>query len=192
MPQAIRIVDRIQDQQDFSGTPTDGLFVVYNATLGKFVQPTSFSHNNTDGSISLSTTITKYNSVATAGWGVPAVYGQARSTAQTGAVASVASYTVGAADGSFHVSANVNVTTYSSGTFTVTVTYTDEGNTSRTTTFNFSNTTGTLGTSIAAAGPFQGLPLHIRAKASTSITIATTGTFTSLTYNVEGNIIQIA
>jgi len=62
--------------------------------------------------------VNKYNSVATVGWGVPAIYGRGRSTAQTAAVASVATYTVGAADGSFFVSANILVTTATLHSFT--------------------------------------------------------------------------
>ena len=104
----------------------------------------------------------------------------------------MATYTVGASDGSFWVSANVNVTAFAVGTFNVTCTYTDETNTSQTLKMNFSTLTGTIGIAIAATGPFEGIPSHIRAKAGTAITIATSGTFTSLTYNVEGNISQIA
>lgn len=118
----------------------------------------------------------------------------ARSTAQTGANASVLSYTVGTNDGSFRVSSNVLVTASTTHAFTVTCTYTDEGNTSRTITFNFSQLAGTIGTSIAnAAGtvPYEGIPLNIRCKGGTTITIATTGTFTSVTYNVEGSITQL-
>ena len=117
-----------------------------------------------------------------------------RSTAQTGAVASVTAWTVGANDGSFKVSANVLVTASTTHAFTVTCTYTDEGNTSRTATLNFQNVGGTVLTSIANAGgavPYLGLPLEIRCKAATTITIATTGVFTSVTYNVEGSITQI-
>lgn len=128
----------------------------------------------------------------TTGWGSPAIYGYGRSVAQTAAVPTVATYTVGTSDGSFLVSSNVNVTTYTAGTFTTTVTYFDETNTSQTVTFNFSTTAGVLGTAIATAGPFEGVPLRIRAKASTAITVATTGTFTSLTYNVEADITQVA
>lgn len=143
-------------------------------------------------SISPTGLINNYASVATTGWGVPAIYGTGRSTAQTAAVTSVATYTVGAADGSFWISANVNVTTFAVGTFNVTCTYTDETNTSNTLKLNFSSVTGTLGIAVAAAGAFEGIPAHIRAKAGTTITIATSGTFTSLTYNVEGSINQIA
>lgn len=138
--------------------------------------------------------IETYSGVSTVGYGVPAIYGTGRSAAQTAAVATVATYTNGAADGSFVVSANVNVTASTTHSFTTTVTYTDETNTSRVLTLNYSQLTGTLLTAITnvqGVGAYEGVPLHIRCKASTAITIATTGTFTSVTYNVEGFITQI-
>lgn len=147
------------------------------------------------GQVYLGDKITTYNSIATAGWGVPAVYGSGRSVAQTAAVASVATYTVGAADGSFLIASNVNVTTSTAHNFTVTCAYTDETNTARTLTLSFIQIGGgtpiaTI-TNVTGAGPYEGVPNHIRCKASTAITIATTGTFTTVTYNVEGIITQI-
>jgi hypothetical protein len=142
--------------------------------------------------------ITSYGNataVATAGWGVPAIYSAGRATAQTAANASVATYTNGATDGSFEVSANVLVTASTTHNFTVTVAYTDEGNTARTLTLNFASLAGVLATAIINTGgtvPYEGVPMHIRCKASTAITVATTGTFTSVTYNVEGIIKQMA
>lgn len=117
-----------------------------------------------------------------------------RSAAQTAAVATVVTQTVGAADASYIISANVLVTTSTVHSFTVTCAYTDEGNTARTITMTFSNLAGTLLTAIAnAAGavPYEGVPLHIRAKAATTITLATTGTFTTVVYNIDGRISQI-
>lgn len=161
-------------------------------------QPFVLGTNNTaimtilgSGNIEIQKLISKYNAVSTAGLGIPAIYGQGRATAQVAANASVATYTVGSADGSFMVSGNVNVTAFAVGTFNVTVTYTDETNTSQTLKMNFSSLTGTIGIAIAATGPFEGIPAHIRCKAATAITVATSGTFTSLTYNVEGYITQI-
>jgi hypothetical protein len=118
-----------------------------------------------------------------------------RATGQTAANTSVATYTLGAADATYEVSANVLVTTSSAEAFTVTVDYTDEGNTARTATLNFQIIAGTIGTAINFANgavPYAGLPLHVRCKASTAITIKTTGTFTGATYNVEGVIKQQA
>lgn len=151
--------------------------------------------NQTSSFTNFSSKITTYNAIATAGWGVPAIYGSGRSTAQTAAVASVAAYTVGGSDGSFEISANVLVTTSTLHSFTVTCAYTDEGNTARTLTLSFSNLAGTFLTTIAnAAGavPYEGVPVRIRAKSGTAITVATTGTFTTVTYNVEASITQLA
>jgi len=138
---------------------------------------------------------TRYNAVNTTGWGVPAIYASGRSTAQAAAVASVATYTVGAADGSFDVSANVNVTASTTHSFTATVTYTDETSTSRTLTLTFSQLGGALVTSITqvtGTGPYSSVPFRIRCKSGTTITVATTGTFTSVAYNVEADIEQVS
>jgi hypothetical protein len=123
-------------------------------------------------------------------------YSSARSVAAIVAVTSVNSITVGGSDGTFKISANVLVTTATTHAFTVTCAYTDEGGTARTATLSFTNVAGTaIVTSVANATgtvPYQGLEITIRAKAGTTITIATTGTFTSVVYNVEGIIQQVA
>lgn len=126
---------------------------------------------------------------------VVSAYQTARSVAQTAAVTSVVAWTVGANDGSFLVSSNVLVTASVTHSFSITVSYTDEGNTARVLTLNFSQLTGTFLTAITnvqGVGAYEGIPLHIRCKAATTITIGSTGTFTSVTYNAEGAITQIA
>lgn len=126
---------------------------------------------------------------------LPQIVAKGRAEAQPAAVASLASYTVGA-DSSFLVYANVLVTTATNHSFTVTVAYTDEGNTSRTITITFwMVTAGTTNSTIAnatGAVPYHGFPYAIRCKSGTTITIATTGTFTTVVYNVEGFIVQTA
>lgn len=170
----------LSDANDASGIAFGG-----GASLGSW----------TSSGLVLVPKITKYNNITTTGWGVPAIYGYARPAAgQVGAV-TLSTYTVGAADGSFLVSANILVTTATLHSFTVTCTYTDEGNTSRTLTLQLSTIAGAFITAITNAQgtvPYEGVPLHIRAKASTSITIATTGTFTTVVYNGESSITQIA
>lgn len=157
-----------------------------------------FSSNAGGPTFSIASTgrLSEYGDVATAGWGLSAVYSAGRSTAQTAAVASVATYTNTSADGSYIVDANVLVTTAGSANFTVTCAYTDEGNTARTVTMTFGLVAGGVATTaiVAANGavPYMGVPLHLRVKASTAITVATTGTFTGCTYNVEGSIRRIA
>lgn len=147
------------------------------------------------GALLMDGLIGEYNNIATAGWGVPAIYAVGRATAQTAAKATLATYTVGSADGSFIVSGNVLVTTSTTHNFTMTVSYTDEGNTARTLTLSFSSLAGVIATTIINTGgavPYEGVPMHIRAKASTAITVQTTGTFTSVTYNCEAVIQQVA
>jgi hypothetical protein len=174
---------------------TNDFDIIYNTAAGG-------SHYFSSGAggalltINSSGSIATYRTAATAGWGVPAIYAAGRSTAQTAAVTSVATYTNTAADGSYEVSANVLVTTATSHAFTVTCSYTDEGNTARTATMSFSLLAGgAMTTSVANANgavPYMGIPLTIRSKASTAITIATTGTFTTVTYNVEGFIKRLS
>lgn len=120
--------------------------------------------------------------VGPASTGVKA-YGRTVGTAA--AVPSITSYAVGAQDGSYLVSSDVLVTAYTAGTFTTTISYTDESNTPRVLTINYTSLAGVVGTAVAAAGPFSSEVYHIRVKAATTITAATTGTFTTLTYNVE-------
>lgn len=147
------------------------------------------------------TGIEKMANISTQGLGAPAIYGFGRKAAQTAACIStggspnpVTTYTNIATDGSFLVTCNVLITTATLHNFTVTCEYTDEGNTARTATFTLNNLAGTPLTAITNTGgavPYEGLPMHIRCKASTSIKICTAGTFTTVVYNVEGSIMQI-
>lgn len=121
-----------------------------------------------------------------------------RATAQVATNASVVTLTVGAADASFRVSANVLVTTATTHAFDVNCTYTDEGNTARTVVmpFRLVGSTTALVSSVAngnGAVPYMGVPVHIRCKAATVITIrsAAGGTYTTVVYNIEGAIEQI-
>ena len=118
-----------------------------------------------------------------------------RKTAQTAAV-NLATYTVGGSDASYMVSANVLVTTATVHAFTVTCSYTDEGNTARVLTLQFSSLAGAMVTSIAnAAGavPYEGVPMHIRCKAGTTIIIgaAASGTYTTCVFNLEERIVLL-
>jgi hypothetical protein len=161
-----------------------------------FDQNLNVADSPTFAALTLAGKLASYNGVTTSGWGIPVIQKAARATAQIAANASVATYTNGAADGSFEVSANVLVTASATHSFSVTCAYTDEGNSSRTATLSFLLVAGTALTTLVANGngtvPYMGLPLHIRCKASTSITIATSGTFTSVTYNVDAAIKQLA
>lgn len=114
------------------------------------------------------------------------------------AVASVCATLVGASDATYEILMNVLVTTSTTHTFTCQCTYTDEGNTGRTVTmpFRLVGDTTALTSSIAATAtvPYIGVPLLIRCKAATAITLLTqaAGTYTAVTYNVEGLIRKVA
>ena len=135
-----------------------------------------------------------YNGVATLGWGIPAVYGYVRPAQQVNSLVTLAAYTVGAADGTFLVSGNVNVTVATASLIGISCTYTDESNTSRVLVLNLSNIAGVFATAttLNTTGAFEGVPMHIRAKTATSITLATTGTVTTVTYTAEAFIVQLA
>lgn len=138
--------------------------------------------------------VAKFNNVATVGYGHPTIYAAGRVTAQTAANASISTFTVGASDGSFEVSANMNVTASTALATTLTCTYTDESNTARTMIFPIQQLSGSFiaAGAITGVGAWETPVIHIRCKASTAITILTSaGTFTSVTYTAEGIIRQL-
>lgn len=143
---------------------------------------------------------TQYNSINTAGGGLPSIYGYGDVTAvvNTGSAA-IATYTVGAADATFEVGCNVLVTTSTTHSFSCDVTYTDEGNTARTMVLPMEQLGGAfitngLITNVTGAGPYEAPVMTIRAKAATAITVRTSagGTFTTVTYNGRGVIKQVS
>lgn len=137
---------------------------------------------------------TTYNGVATAGYGAAIVVAAPRQTAVTNALATLATYTVPAADSTYRISANVQVTAATTAAMTVVCTYTDETNTSRAQTIPFCQLAGTFLTSITnvtGTGPYEGATLEIRCKASTTIVFTTAGTVTGITYNIQGTVTQL-
>lgn len=119
-----------------------------------------------------------------------------RQTGKTAALTSFAVAAVPARDSSYMVSVNVRVTTATTHSFTVVCSYTDEVGTARTATLPFVLVAGSaiVNSIINATGtvPYEGIPIHIRCQASSSIGISTTGTFTSVVYNIEAVIRPIA
>lgn len=127
--------------------------------------------------------------------GIIGVARYARFTGLTAAGSGIGNQTVGAVDSSYVVSANVLITSSTTYSFTVVCNYTDEGNTARQAAFSFSNVAGTISTLIVNTGgavPYMGLPLHIRCKAGTSLSVQSlNGTFTNVIYNIEAQFVQI-
>lgn len=136
---------------------------------------------------------TSLKGITVAGYGVPVIVAASRVTAQSAANTSISTFTVGAADGSFEVSANMNVTASTALATTLTCTYTDESNTARTMVLPIEQLSGSFiaAGAITGTGAWETPVMHIRAKAATAITILTSaGTFTSVTYTAEGIIKQ--
>ena len=147
------------------------------------------------GNVTLLGKLASYNGIAAAGNGEAVVVSAPRTAANTNALWTPAAYTTPAVDTSYEVSANINVTAATAAAMTCTCTYTDETNTSRVLTLGFTQLSGatilTSITNVTGTGPYESLTYHIRCKASTTVTFATAGTVTGVTYNAEGNLRQI-
>lgn len=150
---------------------------------------------NPDGTGTITTTSTfgSYKNIATEGDGLLAIRKVGRITAQSGA-ATICTLTTPAADASYRVSANMLVNSAVAISTSINVSYTDEGNTARTMIMPLTGLAGTFvaGGLATTTGPFESATMHIRTKASSTITIAVaSGTFTTVDYNAEAAITQI-
>lgn len=146
--------------------------------------------------LTIGSRLISYNGVASAGWGLWQPVAYQRRIGEIAALPSLATYTLGGADGSFIINANVNVTTSTTHNFTTRCNYVDETNTNRSVILGFAQLTGatwiTAITDVTGAGPYHSASYPIRCKAGTAITLFTTGTFTTLVYNAEGSIVRTA
>ena len=125
---------------------------------------------------------------------VPLIKNYNSAAGLTGANA-LPTFTTAGADSTYVISANININSVTLASFQMTCSYTDETNTARTLILNFSQINGTFVqtlTNALGAGAYEGVPLHIRTKASSTIIFATTGTFTTVTYRMEAMAIQYA
>lgn len=147
------------------------------------------------GNLDVGAKITAYNQLTTAGLGVPVIVAAATATAQSAANASIATYTVGAADGVFEVSMEMFVSAVTTLVTTMTCTYTDAGSNARTMILPVQQLAGSFiaAGAVTGTGVWETPVMKIRAKASTAITLLTSaGTFTGVTYSASGAILQIA
>lgn len=137
-----------------------------------------------------------YNSIATAGGGIPAVYASYSTTANTGAVTNAINYTPPATAGRYRISGIVNMTAWTTpASFTVAVTYKDDSGNARTETMTVSRgSTGATAAAITAVDRWYfELPLFAIDNSATAITVSTTGTFTgSPSYNLSVILEQVA
>lgn len=144
--------------------------------------------------------ISTYRSVATAGWGVPAIQADGGSAGNVNTrSAAAATYTVGAADGTFVVSGAILINTGTAFSMSLDCVYTDAGNVSRTLVLPLTQLAGTfvvtgLATNVVGTGPYESVSMTIRCKTGTTITIRPSvgGTYTTVNYDVYANIRQVA
>lgn len=132
--------------------------------------------------IQTSTAFVLYNGIATAGAGVPAIYGLDNRTGLTAADATaVTLYAVPAAGGLFRISGSLDCTAYTSGTGTYTLTWTDVNGTAH-----------TRVASLSAVGhaDINALGLE-RVEGGTNITAQLTGTFVA-TFDTAMVVEQVA
>lgn len=123
------------------------------------------------------------------------VVANGRFAAQTAAIATIATVTP-SVDTTYEIRGNVLVTAGTTFSFNVITSYTDEGNTARSNVMVMLIGGGSLTTNpsiangVGGVNVYQGVSTTIRAKGGTSVTMNTAGTFTSVTYNVTGMIVQ--
>lgn len=175
----------------FGATALASIAVSADTTSGivTFLSPSS-------GSYSFDKKITSYNGVACTGWGAGGAIVASGSVVGAVAAGNITNgaYTLGAADAEFLVSGNINVTAAIAISTSLNVAYTDETNTARTLIMPISGLAGSFvaGGLATSTGPFESAVLHLRCKASTTITFSVAaGTFTSVTYNARCCIRQV-
>lgn len=137
---------------------------------------------------------TIFGGVTSVGKGVPAIYAAGSALATTGAIAALCTMTVGASDGQFEVGGTVDITTATTHAFTMACAYTDPGGIARSATLSFTLVAGgalvTVMTAANGTVPYMGISQRIRVKRTTVITVLTTGTLTTVTYDATANIAQ--
>ncbi|MGI0085812.1 MAG: hypothetical protein ACREBQ_12095 [Nitrososphaerales archaeon] len=113
-------------------------------------------------------------------------------TGNTGLVSSLASYTVGGNDADFEASFFLVIIAFTSGSVSCTVNYTDPTNTIRNATVSLTNNVTGATTSVIQGGGDMSGSAPFRAKAGTTITLQTSGTPTSLTYDIIAKIKEVS
>lgn len=170
-----------------NGVMTVGTTTAANLLLQ--TNSTTFLTGDSSQNATFAKKITSYNGVTLAGNDVLTIpaYGTVTGASAAGTITG-ASITSAASDTVYHVSAEMNVTAATALSTTLTCTYTDVSNTSRTMIFPVQQLTGSFiaGGLITGTGAWETPVMHIKAKASTTITIAVAaGTFSGVTYSAS-------
>lgn len=167
----------------FSGIGSNGGLPIYNTTTGHFSVNNLIVQGATQKTGAGTDTIV-VNS--------PIIVASADSTGKTTAN-NIVTYTTGAADSTFNISANINVTGGAGDVIQTQVVYTDETNTSRTIVlFNMGATSAGIGSATTGPSSYPVLG-DVRVKASTTITVQTALTtgIGTITYNEHATITKI-
>ena len=141
--------------------------------------------------------VSTYDQRSTTGNGVPAIFASYSTTGQTGAVSNAINYTPPSTAGTYRMGWSVDVTTATTLNFTIVATWKDaSGNSISQTLGGFDKSgnalvagaiTNTIGT-----GVYYGSVVFSINNGGTAITLSTSGTFTSVVYNLTATLEQLA
>jgi hypothetical protein len=144
------------------------------------------------GNMSISSEVTSYDGLTgdPESIKIPYIVYDSDLQAQTRAIPSLLTYTP-TTIATLYVAVYADVSVHAAGTISVTVTYTNPNSVVRTSTYPFTDSTGSNVTALGAVGDYHGKMLPIRVKPSTAVTVAVTATGGySGTFDVGGQIIQ--
>ncbi|MHB1907751.1 MAG: hypothetical protein ACYCQJ_02625 [Nitrososphaerales archaeon] len=138
--------------------------------------------------VSLDSILSQYKEISTAGLGIAPILADVDLTAQSATISNLCSASP-ATNAKLRVSGYLNITSFTSGSVTLNVNYSDETGTVQNITLPFLNN-GTLQNSANALKNFQAPPVPFRVKAGSTITVQVTGTFVA-TFDIGVTIEQL-
>jgi hypothetical protein len=150
-----------------------------------------------NGNIFWNTIFSRYNNINTQGLGVPAVYASFSSTANTGVVTNAINYSPPATAGSYRLCWQVDTTISTTNNFHVVGTWKDASGNARSQTLGGTDPAGNALvagaiTNTIGTGVYSGCTEFQIDNSATAITLSTSGTFTTVTYNIDATLEQLA
>jgi hypothetical protein len=138
-----------------------------------------------------------FNSISTAGLGVPAIYAVYSTTGNNIAVTNAINYTPPATAGTYRLTFTVDTRVATTDNFYVVATWKDAAGTARSQTIGGSNAVGSALvagaiTNTIGTGTYYGSVLFQIDNSATAITLSTVGTFTTVTYDLAATLEQLA
>jgi len=139
---------------------------------------------------------TNYNGIPTVQYGLPPIVAYERRVGQIAALTGLASYSVpAAADVTLLATFEIMVTVSGTHSFQTNLIFTDTGGTGRTIQLDSAGVNAQYDVQVGQAQgavPYCGRLYSVRCKAGTTVSFTTTGTFTSVTYEMSGTFLQVA